>query len=277
MANVGVDDFEAGIIKDPQLLGGAYWGVSNTIHGPTKQVAAPTVSQSPGSQILQVGNSPDGYGKGVIWDRSSDAVLLSLFINAADGLGVSIGGVLATDYVTVASITGLASFAQDTGNPLASSIVGFIGSGLTGILNAIGVGTVVSPLINAATTFAQNQFKGTGKPTKIRDGYGYDTNGDLARQEGGILVSLPGADGPYYSGEVDSRWIKPGGPRDDAHRPPQVVHGFFPLHNAKLSDNSRKAGADGQVFVTPWDYKFSDNAQYYEVELIISKGPAAGT
>ena len=74
-------------------------------------------------------------------------------------------------------------------------------------------------------------------------------NGQVARQEGGILVALPGADGPYYSGTGESRWI--GGSRDDAHRPHQVVHGLYPVPNVPVQTNSRPAGADGDVYVTP--------------------------
>ena len=88
--------------------------------------------------------------------------------------------------------------------------------------------------------------------TKIRNGFGVDPgNGQVARQEGGILVALPGADGPYYNGTGESRWILPGGSRDDAHRPHQVVHGLYPVPNVPVQTNSRLAGADEDVYVTP--------------------------
>jgi hypothetical protein len=251
-----------------------YWSHSDEIHGPSRLVPMPPTGPAPGSQVIQVGNSPDGFGKGVVWDRSTQAVLLALFVNAADGLGVSISGVKSTDTITVTSVDGLGSFAQDTGNPLASSIIGIIGAGLSGVLMATGIGAIVSPLVDDATKFAQSQFAPTHAKTKIRDAFGVDPgNGQVARQEGGVLITLPAADGPYYSGDDNhqSRWILKGGSRDDAHRPAQVVHGFFPVRSAPVETNERLAGADGDVYVTPWDWKFQDNAGYYKVIILISQ------
>lgn len=266
---------EAHIAQSAKIVNRAdYWARSEAIHGPTRTIAPLPAADAAGVQVIQVGDNPDGFGKGVVWDRSSDAILLAIFVNAADPLGVSISGVAGSDYVTISSVEGLASFSQDTGNPLASSIIGVIGAGLSGVLKLTGVGAALGPLIDGATKFAQDEFKPTDVKTKIRDGFGVDPgSGKLARQEGGVLVSLPGAGGPYYSGDDNhkDRWVKDGGSRDDAHRPAQVQHGFFPLPNVSRNTNGRQAGADGEVYITPWDWKFGDNAGYYKVFVIVSK------
>src|SRR5262249_14724933 len=144
-------------------------------------------------------------------------VLLVLFINAADPLGVSIDGLEAGDQVQVVSASGIASFSEDKGNPLASSIVGLVAAGAKVVVTAKGVPEAV-PAIDAAEKFAKDQFKATNAKTKRRDAFGVDPgSGHKARQEGGLLVCLPEAGGTGYSGDGDhkNRWIKGDGVRTD--------------------------------------------------------------
>src|SRR5436190_1436422 len=72
---------------------------------------------------------PPGFGKGFVWDRADNEVLLVMFINAADPLGISIEGMQAGDQVQVLAASGIASYSEDKGNPLASSIVGLVAAG----------------------------------------------------------------------------------------------------------------------------------------------------
>lgn len=252
-----------------------YTGQVESLFGNLKVVAVGQGMPSPGSQLVQVGNAPNGFGKTVIWDRSSNAILLAVFINAADPLGISISGVRPTDYITVSSVDGLCTFDQDKGNPNASSIVGIIGDGLNAVLNMTGVGAAVSQMTSAAETFAQKQFKGTGQGQDVRDGFGRQPNGNIERQEGGILISLPQADGPYYSGQSEARWVKQANPqtRADQNRPPQVVYGFYPQPNVPRPANGRQCGSAGEIYITPWDHAFSDNAGYYKVMVALSEQP----
>jgi hypothetical protein len=258
------------IVQTPNIASkNAYWQLAQSLHGPTVTKPAPNTA----SQLVQLGDSPNGFGKGVIWSRATDAILLVVFLNAADPLGISVSNVESTDTVTVISATGIASFSKDKGNPILSSIIGILGEGIADLAKLTGIGAAAAPLINDATQFAQNQFKGTNAATDYRDAFGVEPkSGSVERQEGGVLVTLPGAGGPYYSGDSDhkNRWIKPGGSRDDAHRPPHVIYGFYPVQNAH---NARPAGANGDVFLTPWDFAFDDNAGFYKIELAISKKP----
>ena len=127
--------------------------------------------------------------------------------------------------------------------------------------------------MDAAESFAKDQFKATNAKHKLRDAFGVDPgSGHKARQEGGVLVSLPEASGPYYSGDGDhkNRWIKEPGDRMDANRPQHVVAAFFPMQS-NSAQNTRPIGANGQVFVTPWDWQFDDNAGYYKVFVQLTR------
>jgi hypothetical protein len=251
------------------LLMAKYSGNSTT--QPGNSIAA---NASPGNMIVQVGDHPDGFGKGFIWDRKDDQILLVVFINAADDLGVSIEGLARNDIVQVTSASGIASFSEDKGNPLASSLVGLIA---TGAKAAAGVGAVPEaiPIINGAEEFAKDQFKATNAKNKRRDAYGVEPNSGLkARAEGGLLICLPGSGGPYYSGDSDHtvRWIKPDGTRNDTNLPNHVQPGFAFFAN-RNDFEPRRVVADGELYVVPWDWYFPDNAGFYKAFIYIKKGP----
>lgn len=132
-------------------------------------------------------------------------------------------------------------------------------------------------MINAAEQFAKDRFKATNARTKRRDAFGVDPgSGHKAKEEGGIIVTLPEAGGPYYSGDSDttSRWIQPDGTRTDDHLPRHIKLGtaFFPRQHA-FSHNRRRVTGNGEIFVLAWDWKFEDNAGFYKVFIHIKKGP----
>jgi hypothetical protein len=229
---------------------------------------------SPGSNIIQVGTGPTGFGQTFEWDRKDDKVLLAVFLNAADELGVCIAGVARTDIVQITSASGISSFSEDKGNPTASSLVGLVAVAADAALGATGNGAFI-PVVNAAESFAKDQFKATNAKTKRRDAFGVDPgSGHKARQEGGLIVTLPEAGGPYYSGESTSRWIKGDGTRTDENLPAHIPYGtaFFPMHGY-ADHNTRTITQDGEIYLLPWDWKHGDNAGYYKVFVLIEKGP----
>src|SRR5262249_22839905 len=183
------------------------------------------------SSLIAVGEPPPGFGKGFVWDRADPEIMLVMFINAADPLGVSIEGMQAGDKVQILSASGIASFSSDKGNPLASSIVGLVAASAKVVVGAEGA-PEVAPAIDAAETFAKELFKATNAKTKRRDAFGVDPgSGHKARQEGGLLVCLPEAGGTFYSGNGDhkERWIKADGVRKDENLPAHFNYtAFFP-------------------------------------------------
>jgi hypothetical protein len=276
------------IKRTGKLSGASYWQLAEARHPgkkrtvPAKPFLKAKAGAAPGalaaggrSSLTVVGGEglPEGFGKGFTWDRAEDEALLVMFINAADPLGISIDGLQAGDEVQVLSASGVASFSEDKGNPLASSIVGLVAAGANVALGAAGAPEVI-PVINAAEAFAKEQFKATNAKTKRRDTFGVDPgSGHKARQEGGVLVCLPEAGGTLYSGDGDhkDRWVKGDGVRSDEHLPAHVFGAFFPRQGF-ASHNTRVAQQTGQMYVVPWDWKFEDNAGFYKVFVKLRKG-----
>lgn len=268
--------------------GGNYWRLAEARYGGQKRTvpAKPFLKAKAGtgpaalaaggrSSLTTVGGEglPEGFGKGFTWDRSQDEALLVMFINAADPLGISIDGLQAGDQVQFLAASGIASYSEDKGNPLASSIVGLVAAGANVALGAAGA-PEVAPLVDAAEAFAKEQFKATNAKTKRRDTFGVDPgSGHKAREEGGILICLPEAGGTFYSGDGDhkDRWIKGDGVRSDEHMPVQVFGSFFPRQGF-ASHNTRTVQQTGPMYVVPWDWKFEDNAGFYKVFLKLKKG-----
>jgi hypothetical protein len=267
------------VIKQTGKLpgGAAYRSLLKAKYGvalKTKPANVIAAGSSSGNRLVAVGDGPQGFGQTFEWDRKDDKILLAVFLNAADELGVSIAGVKKSDVVQITSAAGIASFSEDKGNPLASSLVGLVAAGTNVALGLTGNGEFV-PVVNAVESFAKDQFKATNAKNKRRDAFGVDPgSGHKARQEGGLIVTLPEAGGPYYSGESKSRWIKEDGTRTDDHLPSHIPIGtaFFPMHGA-TSHNTRTVTMDGDVYLVPWDWKHGDNAGYYKAFVLVHKGP----
>jgi hypothetical protein len=286
-ANAGREQIAAAIKKNGRLPKASYWSNAEILRGvkARKIAAAPLHAKGAGqsaalaastkSALTVVGGEglPPGFGSGFHWDRAEQEALLVLFINAADPMGVSIDGLEAGDQVQVMSASGIASFARDRGNPLASSIVGLVATGAKIVVTAEGIPEAV-PAITAAEKFAKDQFKATNAKTKRRDAFGLDpSSGHKAREEGGLLVCLPEGGGTYYSGDDShrDRWIKGNGVRTDDHLPSHIYGSFFPRQGEPVH-NTRTVRQSGQMFVLAWDWKFEDNAGFYKVFLKLRRG-----
>lgn len=263
--------------KDIKRLGGNTFYKKLKAKHRTLQIKKANViapNSSSGNRIVDVGKHPIGFGKTFIWDRKDEELLFAVFLNAADDLGVSIIGVQECDQMQITSAAGIASFAKDTGNPRASSIVGLIGVGAKTASGIFGFPEAI-PIINAAEKFAQEEFKATGAKTKRRTAYGVDpASGLKARQEGGIIVSFPDAGEPYYSGDSKhkDRWIKPDGTRTDINKPKHVISAFFPIAARSRHNTRIIRGNNAPLYISPWDYKFEDNAGFYKVFVYLKKG-----
>jgi hypothetical protein len=264
------------IRHDGKLKGGtAYWSQVKAHYGKDKKtvpaihLATKKVTRS---QLETVGDQPEGFGKSFTWDRQDDGIVLAVFVNAADPFGVSISGVQDGDKVQVTSAAGIASFTEDKGNPLASSLVGLIATGVEVFVPE------ATPLVDAAESFAKDQFKATGAKHKRRDAFGVDpSTAHKALQEGGVLICLPGDGGPVYSGNGDhkERWLKKHEDRADAIRPDHLKYGFF-LQREPYK-NVRTVRGNGEIYVLAWDHKFEDNAGYYKVFVHLTKGKPASS
>ncbi|CAN7783888.1 hypothetical protein LJR175_008357 [Variovorax sp. LjRoot175] len=223
----------------------------------------------PRSTMVTVGESPEGFGKSVSWDAADNSIATIVFLSAADPVGVLISGVQKTDTIEVVSATGLASFAEETKNEGVGAFIGLVAAG--GVLTASIFGMPeLAPVIGAAENFAKEKFKEEKVKTKRRDPFGEDPgSGHKAKQEGGVLISLPAAGKAFYSGNSDhkERWIKEPGTRALANYPAHVKNAFF-----LTGRETRRATASGDILIYPWDHIFEDNFGYYRLHLILTRG-----
>jgi hypothetical protein len=241
---------------------------SKTIAG---QLAKPGATQ-PKSSVVVVGEAPDGFGKQVLWHPNDAGLAIVVFLNAADFLGVMISGVRATDTIEIVSAAGIASFAEETENEGVGAFIGILAAGATVASTSFGA-PELAPVIGAAAEFAKSRFPENKVAKKLRDPFGENLDGDKARQEGGVIVSLPEARRIFTSGNSDheERWIKEPGTRDTAHLPDHVKgKGAFFLQSR--SRNKHTAGAEGDIIIYPWDYKFTDNSGFYRLDILLKRG-----
>jgi hypothetical protein len=230
-----------------------------------------TEETTPKSSVVVIGEAPNGFGKQILWHPADAGLAVVAFLNAGDYLGVMISGVRATDTIEFVSSTGIASFSEETENKNVGAFIGIVAAGAT--VGAASFGAPeLAPVIAAAEKFAKSRFEEQKVKTKRRDPFGVEIGtAHKARQEGGVIVSLPEARQLYHSGDNDHEdlWIKKPGKRDTAHHPDHVKKAFFLQPNMS---NRRTAGADGDFIIAPWDHIFTDNFGYYRLHIVLKRG-----
>jgi hypothetical protein len=246
-----------------------------------------STKQHVGSKLIiphDVPGLPDGFGKDFMWDRKDQSIILVMFINTADNLGSSISNLKAGDTIQITSATGTAGFSKDTGHPLLSSIVGLLAAGTKAVLDATG-DSAFDPVVAAAEQFAKDQFKGTGAAQQIRDAFGVDESGGFALAEGGVIVVLPQAQGPYYSANSDHRdhWASQPPKGSDRRGLPKFLQSTSsnppstdPFHFLSHSQpNVFTCTQDGEAYILAWDQAvaYGDNTGFYKVFVHISQPP----
>jgi len=218
---------------------------------------------------IVVGQAPNGFGQVVFWDRKDAEVMLVCYINSADSLGVAVANVATGDRVIVEMASGMASFTASDGST-AKGIIGVVATAASAGAAALGA-PQAAPLIKAAGDFAAAEF---GKPStgKVRDAFGKE-KGVLRRCEGGILVCMPEAGGPFYRADCIKGEDK--GERTDDRLPDHMVNrgAFFPIQGNE-PHNTRHAQGDGFLHVIAWDSKFEDNAGFYMVAIRLTRADA---
>jgi hypothetical protein len=225
---------------------------------------------TPKSITVAVGEAPDGFGKQVLWDATDGELSAVIFLNAGDDRGVMISGVQESDTIEFLSSTGIASFAENTQNKYAGAVIGIVGAGATVAAGVFGV-PEFTPLIGPAVEFAKSQF---GEETKVkskrRDPFGVDPGTrDLARQEGGVIISMPDAGCCFYSGASEKFWIQKPGARIPRNYPAHVKGAFFLTPGGT---NIHTANTAGDIIIYPWDWKFEDNFGFYRLHVLLKRG-----
>jgi hypothetical protein len=258
----------SGFIQAKQALHSATAQTVQAVHLSTNQPST--------SSIIQVGNVPSGMGTEFDWDRSQQACLLGIAINASDPLGVAIGGLKAGDKVEILRATGVCSFDKDTGHPLLASLIGLLGEGTQDAIDAF-VGTEFDNVIKSATTDLQNAAKGSGKGTMLRDPYGIEPGSNkYGLSEGGVVVMMPQAGGIYYGGSDRASLPHVFG---QARGLPALLKPYTntPLYflGHAVPNGGAVCQADGVAYVLAWDFNYGDNAGTYQVVVRLTQGGAS--
>lgn len=230
-----------------------------------------------GSHVTTVGGDlPAGFGKEFTWDRSTESIKLAIVVNPADPLGVSISNLKKGDTIVVTSVSGKASFSKNTGHPLLSSIVGALAEGAKAYLDSQD-DKQYDPIVDAASKVITDQLKATDDAQQFRDAFGLADEGGWGLEEGGVVVCMPQAQGPIYSGDPDHRdhWASQPRRLTDARGLPAWLSGIARTHPlfflGRNTKNTAVCGQDGEAFLLAWDFAFADNAGFYKVFVTVTQ------
>jgi hypothetical protein len=264
--HVATGTVSSGFIQAKQALHKATAQTVRAVHLSTKQAST--------SSIQQLGSSSTGMGVEFDWDRSQQACLVGLAINASDPLGVAIGGLKAGDKVEILRATGVCTFDKDTGHPFLASPIGLLGEGTQDAIDAF-VGTEFDNVIQSATQDLQTAAKGTGKGTMPRDPYGIEPGSNkYGLSEGGVVVIMPQAGGIYYGGSDHASLPHVFG---QARGLPVLLTSYAsisPLYflGHTVPNGGAVCSADGVAYVLAWDFAYADNAGTYQVVVRLTQG-----
>lgn len=241
------------------------------------------LSQSAGISTGTVGDVPKEWQSNIFhWGREDDQAFLLAFVNSAYEPGIGITGLQAGDWILVKEAARTsATFAKDKGAFGKQAMISLLASAAQGGIAHFAKEwqDAINPIIQTGQQLAAQGFKGTNEGTKQRDLYGRDPGtGKFQCQEGGVVIALPSEPSQDLSNiksgdDSDSgkkRWIKRKAPRTDALIPNHLHDVFFPIPGDDMA-NMRQINHNGVAWVMPWDYKFSDNAGYYAVHILVSK------
>ncbi|WP_371550452.1 hypothetical protein OG266_34300 [Streptomyces sp. NBC_00554] len=230
----------------------------------------PLANEVPGD-VTQVGDQPAGFGVLIDWNTDEDMAVIA-FINAMSIDGVMVSGVRDGDTFELERASGRATFDVGTDNEAIPGLISIAAVGANIAAGAFGQPELI-PLINAASTFAQQRFPETSTRGRARNAFGEDDNGGRARQEGGVIVCNPSARAPYTSGDEDhqSRWIQGNGQRISENLPDHISAGsaFF----LRRDMGSERIQGTGEMTLSAWDHGdfAADNSGFYRVRFILRR------
>jgi hypothetical protein len=234
-------------------------------------------AESPGD-VITVGNQPEGFGVRQIWSGAEEMAIVA-FVNTSSAEGLMVSGVQDQDTFELISARGIASFSVEQENAGVPGLIGVVAIGADVIAGGFGQPELV-PFINAAARYAQTQFPEGSHRGKRRDAFGQGTQGGRARQEGGVLITTPTAQTPFYSGDNDhdSRWIQGDGERVPRNYPAHLTPRSSAVFLRKAAGRQILSGT-GDMFITAWDHEdaFADNFGFYELHFVLRRAAPRDT
>ncbi len=178
-------------------------------------------------------------------------------ISATDGSGIAIDGVKNGDVLRIIDASGVCSFSKGKAE-LVRSIVAVAAEVVGGTAGSAGVWKKATDSMRGELNkHGDNESSGA----KRRDAFGHEIGGDgnVAAEEGGLIVCLPPTTGMVYS----SNKVRRG---DPTKIPPTGA--FFLERGAP----PKTMDADGVIRIGAFDSNFMDNAGCYEIKFSLTRG-----
>ena len=177
-------------------------------------------------------------------------------VSATDGSGIAVDNVKEGDTFRIIDASGVCSFSKGKAK-LVRSIVTVAASVATAGVAGAGLWKKVTDSMRAELDkHADDDSRGA----KRRDAFGQEIGGggNIAKEEGGLIVCLPPATGMVYSnGKVR---------RGDHKKPPP--NGAYFLQRGSIS---HAISADGVIRIGAFDSNFKDNAGCYEIKFSLTR------
>ena len=222
-------------------------------------------------------------------------------IPANDETGVVIDNVQTGDIVLIYDVSGIASFKETkmktvkSGISIISAVVNSgvsIGTEIAAGVATGGVSTAASaatgislaaPILqgwNSVIDEVQKAIPNDAVKHARRDAYGKDPGtGDCAKNEGGLIVCMPESKGAIYA---TSDFYLASDAKSEGRKvkyfssETKKKNAFFPS-NVKGGTLLGTATMPGAVHILAFDSKFTDNAGYYKVAIMVLRGTANKT
>ena len=216
---------------------------------------------------------PSRISQEVILPPEDGAVSIWAEVSANDENGISIDGIQKGDTISIEHMSGQCSF-SGSGTDIALSVVAVtLALGEDGSQNAdVDATATLEALDNELKKIKSNQGD---LGSKIRDAWGEkgDSGGKFAKEEGGIVVCMPGTAGSVKS--TEDYWLK--SEAENKGRGPEYYKPAFAEQDCWFPSRkgtqklSEVASKNGVVTIHAWDYKFNDNKGVYTIKIVVTR------
>ncbi len=211
----------------------------------------------------------------------AEAYKLWACIPVNDETGVVIDNVQKGDTVLIYDGSGIASF-KSTNMAFVKSAIGIANAVVNGVA-VVATDGAAAPFLagwNGVVDSVQSAIPSGAVKSGRRDMYGRDPGtGDYAKNEGGIIVCMPESKGAIYA---TSDYYLADGAKANGRQvkyfsaATKAKNAFFPC-NVNGGTMQGVATTAGAVHILAFDSKFTDNAGYYNLAILVLRATSNKT
>lgn len=240
---------------------------------PSRNPMVLSQSSTADHMVPRVSSALQAIGPDVSFPKDGYAMEIWSAVRCNDQYGVQIDGLKEGDVVEIVSTAGYGSFASSDQTVLKA---------ITGIAKGL--------LIDGMSYYTKDRLEETQKEiseaiddiqsglgqlkNKRRDIFGMDPDsGDFAKNEGGIIMCMPGSKGTVYA--APDNYLA-GGAKENGRKPGyfssniKELNCWFPF-NGSGGIMKKTCEEDGVLNILPFDSRFNDNSGAYEMKLKITR------